>query len=293
MSKLIFGCGYLGERVARRWQSGGHEVVVVTRYQQRAADFKRQGYEAIVADITRSETLRNLPAADTVLFAVGYDRGGGASVDDVYAGGIRNVLAALPLDTGRFIYISTTGVYGLASGEWVDEATPPNPQRDGGRASLAAEQALAAHPLGSRSIVLRLAGLYGPNRVPFIRELRAGEPIPALASGYLNLVHVDDAAEVVVAAGEWSPGGTRVAHDGPRVYCVTDGQPVERGAYYSEVARQVGAPPPHFIEPDPSSPRAARAESNRRVCNDRMLTELCVTLSFPDYRAGLASILST
>ena len=87
--------------------------------------------------------LRNLPAAETVLFAVGFDRAGGQSIEDVYAGGMRNVLAALPADTGRFIYISTTGVYGPAGGEWVDEETPPDPQRDGGRASLAAEQALA------------------------------------------------------------------------------------------------------------------------------------------------------
>ena len=62
---------------------------------------------------------------------------------DVYAGGIRNVLDALPRDTGRFIYISTTGVYGPAGGEWVDEETPPDPQRDGGRASLAAEAGVA------------------------------------------------------------------------------------------------------------------------------------------------------
>ena len=77
------------------------------------------------------------------------------------------------------------------------------------------------------------------------------------------------------------------------VYCVSDGHPVERGEYYSEVARQIGAPPPRFVEPDPDSPRAARAESNRRVRNERMLAELRVTLAYPDYRAGLAAILET
>ena len=144
MAKLIFGCGYLGERVARRWQSGGHEVAVVTRSRERAADFQRQGYKAIVADISRSGTLQNLPGADTVLFSVGYDRGSGSSIEEVYASGIRNVLAALPRDTGRLIYISTTGVYGPADGEWVDETTPPNPHRAGGRASLARSDTGAA-----------------------------------------------------------------------------------------------------------------------------------------------------
>jgi len=290
MTKLIFGCGYLGERVARRWRDAGREVTVVTRSQERADQFQRAGYATIVADVTRPESLRDLPSAETVLFGVGYDRSAAAStqsIEEVYAGGIRNVLAALPLDTGRFIYISTTGVYGPASGEWVDEATPPDPRRDGGRASLAAEQLLAAHPLGARSVILRLAGIYGPNRVPFIKELRAGEPIPAPASGYLNLIHVDDAAQAVVAADHLEP-----LSNGPRVYCVSDGEPVQRGDYYSEVARQVGAPPAQFTAPDPSSPRATRAESDRRICNDRMLAELRVTLAYPDYRAGLAAILS-
>ena len=89
----------------------------------------------------------------------------------------------------------------------------------------------------------------------------------------------------------WRPTERRPFDDGPRVYCVSDGQPVERGEYYSEVARQIGAPPPRFVEPDPNSPRAARAESNRRISNDRMLAELRVTLAYPDYRAGLAAIL--
>jgi len=156
MTKLVFGCGYLGERVARRWLDAGHDVVVVTRSLERAEQFMQQGSGAIVADVTQPETLVGLPAADTVLFAVGYDRSAGRSIADVYAGGVRNVLSALPSDSGRFIYISTTGVYGDAGGDWVDEDTPSDPQRDGGRASLAAEQALAKSPFASRGIVLRL-----------------------------------------------------------------------------------------------------------------------------------------
>ena len=80
--------------------------------------------------------------------------------------------------------------------------------------------------------------------------------------------------------------------DERRVYCVSDGHPVERGEYYREVARLIGAPPPTFVTPDPNSPRAARAEADRRVKNSRMLAELGVQLAYPDYRAGLAAILA-
>jgi nucleoside-diphosphate-sugar epimerase len=142
--------------------------------------------------------------------------------------------------------------------------------------------------LGKRSVILRLAGIYGPGRVPFIRELRAGEPIAAPATGWLNLIHVDDAADVVDGASKLPP-----FEDGPRVYCVSDGQPVQRGEFYSEVARQIGAAPPRFVEPDATSPRAARAEANRRVSNARMLADLHVDLAYPDYRAGLANAVET
>jgi nucleoside-diphosphate-sugar epimerase len=291
MAKLIFGCGYLGGRVAMRWRSAGHDVVVVTRSDERAKRFQRDGYTAIVADATRPESLRNLPTAESVLFAVGYDRSTDSprqSIDAVYAGGMRNVLAALPTDVGRFIYSSTTGVYGGASNEWVDESTPPDPQRDGGRASLAAERILEAHPLSAQGIILRLAGIYGPGRVPFIDKLLAGEPIPAPVTGYLNLIHVDDAATVILAADKFAP-----LEHGPRVYCVSDGQSVDRGEFYREVARKIGAPPPRFVDSDPNSPRTARAESSRRVRNDRMFADLRVTLAYPDYRAGLAAILAS
>lgn len=284
MTMLIFGCGYLGERVARRLRDAGNDVVVVTRSSERTATLRRAGFNAIVADVTKPESLTGLPAVKSVLFSVGFDRVAGGVIENVYAGGARNVLAALPSDVGRFIYISTTGVYGSAGGEWVDEDTPPDPQREGGQASLAAERALAESPFADRGVVLRLAGIYGPGRIPFLDKLRAGEPIPAVSTGHLNLIHVEDAAAVVVAAAEQESIG--------KVYCVSDGHPVERGDYYREVARLIGAPPPTFIAPDPNSPRAARAEADRRVSNARMLSDLGVRLQFPDYRSGLAAILA-
>jgi nucleoside-diphosphate-sugar epimerase len=288
MTNLIFGCGYLGARVATRWRDGDQEVTVVTRSEIRAHELTQRGFSATIADITRPETLRKLPVAERVLFAVGYDRSEVQSIEQVYAGGVRNVLAALPNGTTRFIYISTTGVYGPGNGEWVDELTTPDPRRDGGRASLAAEEVLAEHPLGKNSVVLRLAGIYGPGRIPFIDKLRGSEPIPAPTTGHLNLIQVDDAATAVVAAGRIS-----AFENGPRVYCVSDGHPVERGEFYREVARRIGAQPPTFVAPEPGSPRAMRAESNRRVCNTRMLNELGVKLKYDNYRAGLAAILET
>ena len=151
------------------------------------------------------------------------------------------MLAALPSDTGKFIYISSTGVYGQSGGEWVDEDSACEPLREGGRACLDAEQILLAHPLGQRAVILRLAGLYGPGRIPLADSIRRNQPIEAPAQGWLNLIHVDDAARVVLAAEERAPP--------PRTYVVSDGTPVERREYFAELARLLGAAPPRFVAP--------------------------------------------
>ena len=282
-TRLIFGCGYLGRRVAERWRGAGDRVFAVTRSKETAERFAEVGYEPLVADVTNRESLANLPDADTLLFAVGYDRRAGPSIQEVYAEGFANVLGAMEGRAGRVVYISTTGVYGDAGGDWVDESTPPAPARDGGKASLAAEQALKAPPWADRSVVLRLAGIYGPDRLPYLAKLRAGEPIAAPRDGWLNLIHVDDAATATLAAAE--------AADPPGLVCVSDGAPPQRRDYYAEVARRLGAEPPRFVEPEAGSPRAARAAADKRVRNRVLTDELGATLAYPTYREGLAAII--
>ena len=300
-TRIIFGCGYLGHRVAKLWRQAGDHTIAFTRCDDPTAEMIEAGVFTGQADVTKPESLAvlsRLPALggmapESLLFAVGYDRHSGTDIPSVCAGGLANVLAALPPSVSRVIYISTTGVYGSASREWVDERTPSDPQRDGGRASLAAEQILAAHPLGRRSVILRMAGLYGPGRVPHLDKLRAGEPLPVPREGWLNLVHVDDAARIVVAADAWLAARSESPSDadGPHIFCVSDGSPVRREDYYAEVARVLGTPPPVFTPPPADSPAAARAAVSRRISNEVMRRTLGVPLAYPSFREGLAAIL--
>lgn len=285
MRNLVFGHGYLGSRVAGIWLQRGDQVVSVTRSGDRATQLCQQGFAAVIADVTEPESLRQPALAgpfDNVLFAVGHDRTAGRPILDVYAGGLRNVLSVI-CNARRFVSISSTGVYGNANGEWVDEQTVPAPARDGGKASLAAERVLLGSPLADRGVVLRLAGIYGPDRLPYLKLIESGEPIPALQAGWLNLIHVDDAARIVVAACD--------LENVSQLYCVSDGAPVVRRDYYSEAAALIGANPPSFVDPPPDSPRAARAAADKRVSNQKMLRELNQPLEYPSYREGLAHIL--
>jgi len=284
MPKLIAGCGYLGGRVARLWRAAGETVFALTRKPQQAAELRQEGLEPIVADVTDRASLAGLPEAETVLYAVGYDPRGTASRREVYAGGLQAVLDAVPGEPVRIMLISSTGVYGPAGGRWVDEETPCRPIRDGGRAMLEAEEVLRTHRFADRGIILRLAGLYGPGRLPRLAQLRAGETLAVPDRGDLNLIHVDDAAAVVTAAEARAPV--------PRTYVVSDGHPIRRRAFYEQIAQLLGVPYPRFVEPPPDAPNARHAAGDKRVRNARMLEELGVTLAYPTYREGLAAILA-
>lgn len=263
-SHLIVGCGYLGRVVARRWLAAGHHVTALTR--SRADELSSLGIDPVVGDVTDS-ALR-LPAADTVLYAVGLDRSAGKSMREVYVGGLANVLAVLPA-VRRFVYVSSTSVYGQADGGWVDETAPTEPAEENGRIVLEAEQLLREQR--PDAIVLRFAGIYGPGRKMRWAAVERGEPIATDPDGWLNLIHVEDGALAVLAAAErGQPGAT---------YNVADDRPVVRREFYAEMAAILGAPAPRF------TPVAER--TNRRISNRQMRTELGVEPRFPDFRAGL------
>jgi nucleoside-diphosphate-sugar epimerase len=282
MAKLIFGCGYLGLRVARLWIGQGDTVYALTRSAEKAKMLEAKGVRTIVGDLLETVSLTLPDEVSTVLFAVGYDKRSDASIHDVYAGGVQRAVDCLPNGVDRFIYVSTTGVYGNVSGEEVDEETPCQPVRAGGIASRVAEQILDASKFQSRAVILRMAGLYGPGRIPRSADLAAGRPIDAPAQGWLNLIHVDDAAQIVRLAEQRAPL--------PRTYVVSDGQPVVRAEYYAELARLLSAPSPTFADPPVASPAAARAASDKRIVPRRMFAELLPNLKYPSYREGLAAI---
>jgi len=282
MTKLVFGCGYLGSRVARRWVAEGERVAAVTRSHDRVDALRRDGIEAVVADVCRRESLRELPEAETVLVAIGYDRGGGSPRREVIVAGLRNVLSAVP-NVQRLIYVSSTGVMGDHDGAWVDETALCQPQREAGQVALEAERLLADHALAGRTVVLRLAGLYGPGRLPKLADIKSGRPVAAPEGAYLNLIHVDDAAAVVLAAERCPRPGA--------LYLVSDGSPTRHREFYRELARQLGMGEVEFVAPEPGSRGAAAALGNKRIDNRRMLDELGVKLRFGDYRPGLRAIL--
>jgi nucleoside-diphosphate-sugar epimerase len=268
---LIVGCGYLGRRVAALWRGQGRRVFAASRH----AAHLPGDVESIVCDVLDPASLKSLPRAETILYAVGFDRTSGASMRSVYVDGLANVLAHLPAPA-RFVYVSSSSVYGQTDGGWVDESSPTEPVEESGRIVLDAEATLRARM--PNAIVLRFAGIYGPGRLLRRQTIEKGAPIVGDAEKWLNLIHVDDGARAILAAEERGHPG--------RVYNICDDHPVRRRYFYAALARRLGAPEPTFVPP-PNQPPPPHERAHRRLNNRRMKEELRVEPAYPDYEQGL------
>ncbi len=266
---LIFGCGYLGLRVAQSWVAAGKRVAALTR--GRAHTLSELSIEPIEGDVLKPESLSSLPEAGTVLYAVGMDRSAGRSMREVYVQGLENVLRSVR-SNGPFIYISSTSVYGQTDGEWVTEDSPTQPLEDSGKVVLEAEQVLRSYR--PDAIILRFAGIYGPDRILRKQALLNGEPLIGDAEKWLNLIHVEDGVSAVLAAENRSkPGST---------YLIADDEPVRRRDFYTLSAELLSAPTAQF-----RTSESPAIEANRRIMNKLAKEQLGWAPRFPSFREGL------
>lgn len=274
--RLVVGCGYLGERLAGRWAAAGDDVWGIVRTASRVERLTAAGVRPIVADVAGDIAPVAIPAVDTVVWSVGFDRSAGHAYHDVHVGGLGRLLDILP-PRPRVLFVGSTGVWGRVDGMIVDETTPTRPDREAGRVLLEAEALLAGHPRGPGT-VLRLAGIYGPGRLPRLDDVRAGRPIVADPDSWLNLIHVDDAVRVIMAVADHpSPGP---------LYVVSDGHPLRRRDFYDRLATLVSAPRPTWTPPAPE----ARG-GDKRVDPERLFTEIGPGIMHPDPLRALEAIL--
>jgi nucleoside-diphosphate-sugar epimerase len=234
-------------------------------------------------DLDRPESLGVLAAADAVLHCAPPPSGGTA---DTRTANLLIALESTRILPTRFVYISTSGVYGDCGGALVDETRAPNPQSARAKRRVDAESRLAlwctSHDVAL--VVLRAPGIYAADRLP-LERLRAGTPVLRDADDvYTNHIHADDLAAICARAlDEDAPGGT---------YNASDDTQLKMGAWFDLVADSAGLPRP---------PRIARAEAagripaellsfmsdSRRLDNTRLKRTLGIRLRHPTVQEGL------
>lgn len=282
---LIVGCGDVGTRIARRLKAGGAPVAALVHRPESAERLRRMGVDARPVDL--DGPLPPLPTcgAQVYYLAPPPPRGRG---DPRLAGFLAQAAAAPP---ARIVYISTSGVYGDCQGAFVDESRPPRPESPRARRRLDAERRLVdwSKRYGVETVILRVAGIYGPGRLP-VEKLRQGLPVvcPEQAPPG-NRIQVEDLARVCIAAAErGAPGG---------VYNVADGENGSMTDYYYAVADRLGLPRPPCIPLAEAAAVLGPAvwsflRESRRLDISRLRRELNVELLYPTLAAGLEATLA-
>ena len=285
---LVVGAGYTGARLAHRLAARGPVVAVCSR-PDTARAIRGPAIESLALDLDAPDTPLCATLEGRAFGAVAYLVPPPASGEDDPR--LARLLPNVGRPGTRFVYVSTTGVYGNADGGDVDEETSPRPTTPRARRRLAAETRLraAAAADGFSFTILRVPGIYGPGRLP-LERLRRGEAVlDPRDAGVTNRIHVDDLVEAL---------GLCATHPAAadRIYNVTDGSPCSTTIYLETLAQMVGLPPPPRIRRSDAgrhfTPEALSfLDESRRVDSTRIRRELGFVARFADLRDGLRASL--
>jgi len=282
---LIIGCGDVATRALPQLAKT-FEISVLVRSPAAAPGVVP--LRVLHGDLDQPHTLAQLAGlADCILHsAPPQDRG----ESDMRT---RSLLAALSgaakkgaMVPQHIVYLSTSGVYGDCSGEYVDETHALRPGSDRSKRRVDAERALQdwCGTTGSRLVILRVPGIYAADRLP-LAHLKSGAPAFLTDEDvYTNHIHADDLAGVIVQAFE------RDEADG--VFNASDDSEMKAGDWFDLVADRTGLARP---------PRVSRAEArvrltpvqwsflseSKRLLNGRMKEKLGVQLRYPTVREGV------
>jgi nucleoside-diphosphate-sugar epimerase len=301
--------GVIGRRLVPMLLEDGHEVVGMTRSEDRAASLRAAGVQPTVCDVFDAERLRETvrAAAPEVVVHELTDLPtalGGRRVSNQLAGndrirteGTANlVAAAVAAGARRIVAQSIAFVYAPVGGTVKSEDDPlyvdaPPPWSRSVRAVAELER-LVTGTDGLEGVALRYGFFYGPGSSyasdgSLAREAKRRRlPIVGGGEGMFSFIHVDDAAAATVAA----------VGRGAGVYNVVDDDPAPQREWVLRYAEAVGAKRPFRVPKWLARLVAGQyivmlATELRGASNERAKRELGWSPRYPSWRQGFAEAL--
>ena len=266
MRIFIIGCGYVGLPLGKALAEMGHEVHGVRR-----TNFTAEDITPHAIDITAAGAFDAVPRDfDWVINTVSSARGDAETHRAVFVDGTKNLLEWLGDSPARVLFTSSTSVYPQTDGAWVDETSPAN-----GPVLREAEELFLNAP--QAATVLRVAGIYGPERGYLFRQFLKGEAV--LTEGgarWINMIHRDDVVDAILAAMKCEPN----------IYNVADDEPVTQRGFFEWLAQRLSKPMP----PEGERVSRKRVATSKRVRNAK-LKAAGWELRFPTFREGYENLI--
>ena len=277
----IIGCGDIGRRTAVLCRQAQQEVSAWVKSTASLEACRELGLPSQLLDLDLLGEAPELRPGGHVLYTVPPPPEGQADSR------IRALLERVDADlVERFVLISTSGVYGNCEGRWVDEDTPIHPVADRALRRADAEASLRKWALekGKEYLILRVPGIYAPDRLP-LKRIRSGAPVVRRSEApWTNRIHADDLAAVCLAALN-SPVKNEIIN-------ASDDAPSTLTDYFLAIAEYSGLPRPpeigleearHSFSPGMLSYLA----ESRRIDNRKMKRLLNIELKYPGLQQGL------
>ncbi len=209
------GSGFLGSHLIRGLVAAGHPVRAIARSED-AARRVPEGAEVVPGDLDDPESLKAAAAGcELVYHLAGIYRGTPAEMHGSLVAGTARLLRAVD-PAARFVYVSSSSVYGWHQDWPAHESSPPKPESAYGKAKLAAERLVLARTSGS-AVVVRPTITYGVGDTHGMLArahalLKRGiRTFPGKGDNRIHLTHVDDLTAALLCAGESGDGVFLVA----------------------------------------------------------------------------------
>ena len=284
---LIIGCGDVGLRVVQALPKRVR-VLALTSSANRTAELRARGITPLCGNLDDRRSLQRLAGLAHRVLHLAPPPGEGWHDPRTLA--LTRVLrqGSIP---GNLVYGSTSGVYGDCQGDIATETRVTNPDTPRARRRIDAESAVRflGRSAGVRCSILRIPGIYAPDRVGGTPRARLEKGTPVLRAEddvYTNHIHADDLARACIAA---------LWHGQPqRVYNVNDDTTLKMGDYFDLAADLYGLPHPPRIARDAAPSQLplmllSFMSESRRLDNTRLTCELGLRLRYPTVAAGLRS----
>lgn len=282
---VVFGAGYVGSALADVAMAAGARVTTLTRNPVTCKLLESRGFQVVCANLETDDWHRRIGRPDLVLNSVSSGRQGVGGYRSSYVGGalsINNWGRQFGADCPPLVYTGSTSVYPQGEGKQVDEGMPIDGQDEKGDLLVEAEQSAFAW-LGS-TMVLRLAGIYGPSRHYLLDQIQASPAeLPGRPDQILNLIHRSDIVSAIIAAWQHSGFGTK------SVFNVVDDGAATRAEVAAWLADRLKVNVPNFS--GTAMPGRRTNRPNRVISNAKLKSELGWRPEYPSYREGYESIL--
>lgn len=269
---LIAGCGDIGISAGQLLFTDGHDVFGLRRHPPANED----KIKYIKADLAHAADLGKLDTCfDLVIYILTPDDRSEQAYRSVFELGVANLLNIFSKNNPgtRFIFVSSTSVYGQTHGEWVDEESVTVPDSITGKIILQAEKSFLAH--SSSNCIIRFSGIYGRNRSRLLDSVARGGKVQFKPAYYTNRIHRDDCVAVLRFISNKLIAGVALEP----IYLASDDDPAAKWGVYDYLADKLGIDRPE----KQTLPRGS--DQNKR-CSNRRLKQLGYSFIYRGYREG-------